>query len=329
MRRWCWLVIVAGCSNSLPPPGNCSVATNGETVDVQLVRLPGGQGTFDDLRYSPELREVVAAPHGTGVISLIDPDTMAVQALSAPRGVESADASATTVYAADRANDRIVALDIATGATVAIGSVAGTPDYVRYSPTTNEVWVSIPATSRLEIYDAGSLAAIGSVVLAAPPEGLTFDGGRAYTNSNGRVTAVDVERRLVVGEWATGCGYSHGFPQVDDSYQLAFGGCFSNGGAGVVTMHGELRAGIEVGGDEAVLAYDPMRHHFYLRGDGAPKLDLIAVCRTGELGVLASVQLSSSGHASSADESGHVWVADSTTGGVFRVTDPFLEAAPR
>ena len=323
MSRWLWLALLAGCGNDLLPPGTCNVPTNGAMPVVQLVALPGGASPFDDLRYSPELGKVVAAPIGTGLVSLIDPDTMAVQSLPVPRDVESADASATTIYGADRAKTRIVAIDVATGATVATGAVPGTPDYVRFSPATNEVWVSIPATSRLEIYDATSLAAIGSVTLPAPPEGLTFDGGFAYSNANGRVTAIDVVRRLVVGEWETGCGYSHGFPQIDGAYRLAFGGCFANGGAGVVTMQGERRAGIEVGGGEAVLAYDPARHHFYLRGDGAPAFDILAVCRDGQLGVLAKLELSSSGHAASADDRGHVWVADATTGGVFRITDPF------
>ena len=317
-------LLLAACSNSLPPPGTCDVAANGATADVQLVALPGGIAGFDDLRYSPELGKVVAAPSGTGVISLIDPDTLAVRALTAPPGVESADASATTVYAADRANNRIVAIDAATGDVVATGAVPGGPDYVRFSPVTSEVWVSIPGRSRLEIYDATSLATIGSVTLPAPPEGLTFDGARAYTHANGRVTAVDTVRRLVVGEWETGCGYSHGFPQVDDAFGLAVGGCFSNGGAGVVTMAGELRAGFEVGGGETVLAYDPARHHLYLRGDGAPMLDILGVCRNGELGVLAEVAISSAGHGASADDRGHVWVADATTGGVFRITDPFV-----
>ena len=126
---------------------------------------------------------MVAAPHGTGRISLIDPDSLALQNLTAPPGTESADASATTVYAADRANDRIVAIDIASGATVATGRVPGTPDYVRFSPATSEVWVSLPATNRLEILGSGSLAAIGSVTLPAPPEGLTLDGERAYSNA--------------------------------------------------------------------------------------------------------------------------------------------------
>jgi hypothetical protein len=277
------------------------------------------------MRYSPELGKVVAAPHGTGFISLIDPDTLALQNIGAPLGVESADASATTAYAADRASDHIVALDIATGATIATGAVPGTPDYVRFSPSTDEVWVSIPATSRLEIYDATTLVAIGSVTLAAPPEGLTLEGPFAYTNANGRVTAVDVLQRVVVGEWEDGCGYSHGFPQVDTAYQLAFGGCFSNGGVGVVSMHSGMRAGFEAGGGEAIVAYDQVRHHLYVRGDGAPTLDLLATCSDGQLGVLASVQVSSDGHGASADGRGHVWVANADTGGVFRVTDPFME----
>jgi DNA-binding beta-propeller fold protein YncE len=324
MIRYLGLVVIAGCGNSLPPAGMCNVATNGETVDVTLVALGGGgPASYDDLRYSPELKKVVAAPQGTGSIFLIDPDSLVVQVLAAPRGVYSADASAAIVYAADRGSDQIIAIDIASGTMVAAQGMPGTPDYVRFSPATNEVWVSLPGTNRLEILDAASLAVIGSVTLAGPPEGLTFDGERAYTNASGRVIAVDVAHRLVTGEWNTGCGYSHGFPQVDDQYGLAFGGCFSNGGVGVVTMRGELRAGFEAGGGEAILAYDPTRHHLYVRGDPGGTLDILATCGNGELGVLAKVSIPTNGHGASADDRGHVWVADATTGGVLRITDPF------
>jgi DNA-binding beta-propeller fold protein YncE len=322
------VVAVAACGNGLPPPGSCPVVTQNEQVAMQLVSLPGGVAAFDDLRFSPQLGKVIAAPEGTGAISLIDPVTLAVQNLTAPTGVASADASADTIFAIDRDSNSVIAIDVSANKVVAAGPVPGSPDYVRFSPMTNEVWVSIPATSRLEIYDAQTLVAIGSVTLAAPPEGLTFVGQLAYSNVNGRVTAIDVSRRLVVAEWTTGCGFSHGFPQVDDLRRLAFGGCYTDGGAAVVTMQGDLRAGIEVGGGEAILAYDPLRHHLYVRGDGAPKLDLLSVCSDGELGVLASVQLSPDGHGATADDRGNVWVADATTGGVFRITDPFDEPVP-
>src|SRR5207248_4871986 len=141
VRRSFVLLVAAGCGNSLPATGSCDVVTHGEIVAVDLVALPGGgPAAFDDMRYSPELMKVVAAPHGTGFISLIDPDTLALQNLTAPLGVESADASATTVFAADRATSRILALDIASGATITAAAVPGSPDYVRFSPATNEVW---------------------------------------------------------------------------------------------------------------------------------------------------------------------------------------------
>jgi hypothetical protein len=93
--------------------------------------MPGGPAAFDDLRYSPELRKVVAAPIGTSKISLVDPDSLAVASLPAPPGVASADASATTIYAADRPHDQIVAIDIANERTVATRGLPGTTDYVR------------------------------------------------------------------------------------------------------------------------------------------------------------------------------------------------------
>lgn len=319
------VLVLVSCGSSLPPPGSCGVPTTGsETVVVVPVALADGPATFDDLRYSPQLHKVVAAPEGTGHVFLVDPDTLEVQIANVPRGVSSADASATTIFAADRAASQILAIDAVGLAKVAAGDVPGRPDYVRVSPTTGEVWVTIPARSRLEIFDPKSLAPIGSVIVPDPPEGLTFDdAGRAYVNALGTIVAIDVARRAVVGEWDRGCTIPHGFPQVDETYGLAIGGCLANGGAGVVTMSGDLRAGFEAGGGEAVLAYDHARHHFYLRSDPGSTLDILATCRDGQLGLLASVPIPNSGHASSADDRGHVWIADATTGGVVRVTDPF------
>jgi hypothetical protein len=319
MQRLLAFTLMAGCGNSLPPPGTCDVPTTGKMVEVMPVAL-GSQSDFDDMRYSPELRKVVAAPIGTGHVYLIDPESLAIDMVNVPTSVSSADASATTVYA--KGGGEIVAVDIATNATVS-QTVPGSPDYVRYSPGSNEVWVTIPGGNRIEILDPASLAGIGSVILPAPPEGLTILGDRAYVNAEGTVVAIDVARRIVVGQWNDGCGFSHGFPQFDPDYQLAFGGCFSNGGVGVTTTDGHLVSGIEVGGSEAIVAYNPTLHHLYVRGDPGRTLDLIATCSDGQLGVMASVDIPSQGHGASADDRGHVWVADATTGGVLRVTDPF------
>jgi DNA-binding beta-propeller fold protein YncE len=314
----------AACGNSLPPPGTCEVQTAGETATVESVAL-GGPAGYDDLAFSHVLGKVVAAPEGTGRVYLVDPDSMAVTLIGVPAGSASADASATTVFVVDRGGARILAFDVASAAMLASHPIAGEPDYVRVAPTTGEIWVTVPGRNRIDILEPAGLAAVGSITTPGPPEGLTFDdAGRAYVNNDGAVVAIDVARRLVVGEWDDGCGYSHGFPQVDLAYGLAIGGCRASGGAGVTTIDGELRAGFEAGGDAAVLAYDATRHHLYLRGDPGSTLSILAVCSTGEVSELAKVAIPDRGHAAAADASGHVWIADATTGGLVRVTDPFM-----
>jgi DNA-binding beta-propeller fold protein YncE len=249
---------------------------------------------------------------------------MDVTSIGVPSGSASADTNATTLYVVDRAGARIVAFDVASTMMVASHASSAEPDYLRVAPTTGEVWVTVPGRNRIEILEPTGLAVVGSVTTPSPPEGLTFDTqGRAYVNGDGAVVAIDVARRVVVGEWDVGCGYSHGFPQVDLGYGLAMGGCRPNGGVGVTTIDGEQRAGYEAGGGPAVLAYDATLHHLYVRGDPSSMLSILAVCPDGQLGELARVSIPERGHAAVTDERGHVWVADSTTGGLVRVTDPF------
>jgi len=318
------LAVLAGCGNSLPPPGQCAApaATGDATVvAVQLVHATVG---FDDLRYAPDLGMVIAAPEGFGQVFLIDPDSLAVTAITAPRGIASADAKAGLIYAADRANDQIVIVDVATQAVTTFALDAGV-DYVRTSPTTDEVWVTMPGAGQVEVLAiAGtSLTKVGSISVG-DPEGLVFDGqGRAYTQSSGNLVAIDVAARSVVGDWSTGCGGSHGFPQTDPAFGLAVAGCADNGGAEVFTADGQSRGGIEAGGGRAILAYNPTLHHLYLRGDGASTLDVIGVCSDGGMSTLAQVTIPAFGHGATADDRGHAWVCDPASGGVVRVTDPF------
>jgi DNA-binding beta-propeller fold protein YncE len=324
MRSASCLVLLAACGNDLAPPGMCGVATNGEMPAVDHLLLAGRQVGYDDLRYSPQLGKVLAVPSGTAKLYLIDPDSMAVTSTSAPGGSESVDASATTIYVLDRSNDAIVAIDATTLATTHTQGTSGNPDYVRFSPTSNEVWVTIPGREAIQILDAATLAPAGNVDLPGAPEGLTFDStGLAYTQAGGRMIQIGVAQRAVTGVWDTGCFSSHGFPQIDEAYGLAIAGCSSNGGVGVTTTNGDKRAGFEAGGDAAILAHDGTKHHLFVRGDPGTTLDVLAVCSDGGTSVLASVELSTNGHGATVDDRGHAWVADAIGGAVFRITDPF------
>jgi DNA-binding beta-propeller fold protein YncE len=320
----CLLLALAACGNDLPPPGMCAVPTSGEMPVVDHVPLAGHAAGYDDLRYAPQLGKVLAVPSGVARLYLVDPDTLDVQTTAVPGGSESMDASATTIYVLDRGGGRILAIDAATMLQTASQGTSG-PDYVRFSPTSSEVWVTLPARRQIQILDGATLAPLGKVDIPGGPEGLTFDAsGLAYTQSGGRMIQIDVARRTVIADWDTGCASSHGFPQIDEAYGLAIAGCSSSGGIGVTaTATRDMLAGFEAGGGAAILAHDATTHHLFVRGDPGTTLDILAVCSDGGTSVLASVALSMNGHGATVDDRGHAWVADANTGAVFRITDPF------
>jgi len=320
-------VLAAACGNDLPPPGVCPIPAAARDPELTAVPLVGRAAYFDDLRYAPALGKVLAAPEGVGRLFVVDPGTLEVAELATAPGTASADANARTIFTLDRGSDRLVAFDAATLARVGSVDLGANPDYVRVAPGGGEVWVTLPGQDRIDVIAASgdpvALARTGMIAIPGAPEGLVFGDGRAYTQTGGQLIAIDVARRLVVGDWSTGCGSSHGFPQVDDGYGLAVAGCRSSGGAAVLSQGGERRAGYESRGDAAVLAYDAARHHLYLRGDPGSTLSMIAVCPDGGTSVMAEVPIANEGHASTADDRGDVWVADATTGGLQRISDPF------
>lgn len=317
----------------------CNVATADVTPTVDQVVLAAGQSIgFDDLRYAPALRKVLAV--GVARLFIVDPDTLGIEDVVAPSGAESVDADATTIYLLDRGTPSVVAIDAITHRERAQQVTTGSPDYLRVAPTVPEVWVTLPGRHQIEVFrtdatrsspplasqvfDTTTLAPLATIDVAGAPEGLTFDTqGHAYTQTGGRIIQIDVTAHAVIGEWETGCGSSHGFPQVDDRYGLVIAGCGSNGGVGITTTTGEQRAGYEAGGRAAILAHDGTNHHLFVRGDPGSTLDILAVCSEGGTSRLARVSLSNKGHAATVDDGGHAWVADEPGGTIFRITDPF------
>ena len=322
------LLVLAACGgNDLPPPGSCAVPLASGEPTVAAVPLVGQAAVFDDLHYAPALGKILAPPEGVGRLFVVDPVTHATITIATGGGVASADADATTIYAIDRSNDRVLAYDAATGELVTSLALDGNPDYVRLTPDGGELWITLPGQDRIDVIAVTTnplaLARVDSIAIPGAPEGLTFGTSRAYTQASGRLIAIDIARKLVVGEWDTGCAVSHGFAQVDEGFGLVIAGCDAGGGAGVLAQDGALLTGYEAGGDAAVLAYDAARHHLYLRGDPGSNLKLIAVCPDGGMSVMAEVDISNEGHASTVDGRGSVWVADATTGGLLVVADPF------
>jgi hypothetical protein len=327
MRMSLLVLVLAGCSNQLKGSGQCPIpAATGEPV-VTNVPLFGQRAYFDDLHYAPALGKVLAAPEGVARMYLVDPDTLATTTIGTSGGTASADADAHTIFTVDRSNNRVDAYDAATGDKVASLPLDANPDYLRVVPGIGELWVTLPGADRIDVIavtgSPPTLARVDSISIPGAPEGLTFGDGRGYTQAGGRVIAIDIARKLVVDESDTGCDASHGFAQVDDTYGLVFAGCKSSGGAAVLSRDGNELTGFEAGGGDAVLAYDSTRHHFYLRGDPGTTLAMVAVCRDGGMSAMAEVPIPNEGHASTIDGRGNVWIADATTGGLVRISDPF------
>ncbi len=318
---------LAGCSNQLKDSGQCPIPTaTGEPV-VTNISLFGQPANFDDLQYAPALGKVLAAPEGVARMYVVDPETLATTMIGTSGGTASADADERTIFTVDRSSDRVEAYDATTGEKVASLPLGANPDYVRVVPGGGELWVTVPGQDRIDVIAVtgtpATLARVDSIAIPGAPEGLTFGDGRGYTQAGGRVIAIDIARKLVVGEWDTGCDASHGFAQVDDGYGLVFAGCKSSGGAAVLSREGKELTGFEAGGGDAILAYDSTRHHFYLRGDPGATLSMLAVCRDGGMSVMAEIPISNEGHASTVDGRGNVWLADAAVGGLIRISDPF------
>lgn len=331
MRSLAMLALAAcGNGNALPPPGVCNASNAGPVPVAAPIKLADGPLGFDDLRYAPSLDKIIAAPAGLGTIFLVDPDDDSVMPLDMfiPTGIASADGKGALVFAVDRANRKIAIVDVFLRTVTGETQLDAAPDYIRASPTTDEVWVTLPGAGRIDVFATSTMppsATKTASIDIGDPEGLVFDGaGLAYTNDGGHVVQIDVASHAVLNRWPDGCGSSHGFPVVDPALGLVFGGCADNGGAGVLaSAGGDQRSGIEAGGGPAILAYDAMLHHLYLRGDGAPTLDIVGVCADGGLTVLGEVAIPASGHGATADGSGRVWVCDPDHGGIVKITDTY------
>jgi hypothetical protein len=323
------------CSNDLPKVGQCDLGPTDGIVPpkAEVVDLVGSPATFDDLRFSPALGRVIAAPEGTGTIYLVHPDTSAIDKLSGlPTGVASIDADSRFVFALDRDAEEVLVVDASNGKVVTKGPVPGGPDYVRVSPLDNEVWVT--KSGGIEVLalsndNPPTLRPSLSIDVPSGPEGLSFDadGFRAYVQGGASIIAIDVKEHRFLAEWPTGCFGSHGIPPVDTRRGLVFGGCsVAGGGVSVDAFTGKLDAGYEVGQGQAILAESSSLGHFYLRGDPGSDVAFLGVCRDGSMTLLGTATVSPHGHGMAADDSGHVWVADGTRGGLVRLTDPYAAA---
>jgi hypothetical protein len=306
--------------------------------------MPGGSGGigFDDVRFSEELHEIMVPAGRTGRLDLVDPASGAVASVEGfskadrrdsghGEGTTSADAGQGYVFAADRTDRSLVAVDPAAQRIVARAKLAGGPDYVRWVGAAREVWVTEPGRKAIETFrlDGGSpphLTRTGSISLPEAPESLAIDSNarRAYTNTfQDQTFAIDVDARSVAARWPNHCRGARGLA-LDPARQLLFVGCDEGKVISLDVAHGGMITGeARTGNGVDSIAYSPSLRHLYAPADESANLTILGVGGRGELEALGTVAAAPEAHCAAADDRGNVYVCDPANGRLLVFHDPY------
>src|SRR5439155_4506254 len=123
------------------------------------------------------------------------------------QGATAVDEGGGLLFVTDRTTRTLNVVDPASKRIIASVPVANSPDYVRFVPQTNEVWISEPDGEVLEVFTlAGSQPThAASIAASGGPESLVIDKtrDRAYTHLwGGGTISVDVHTRAIVEAWS-------------------------------------------------------------------------------------------------------------------------------
>lgn len=308
---------------------------------VTRIALPEGSPGigFDDLRWAKAIRKILAPAGRTGNLDLVDPVTLAVDAVngfsqsstftkgSHTSGCTSADEGGGVVYAIDHETTEVRVVDPKTRSITQTTALLADPDYVRYVSPTRELWLTQPFTG-IEVLsvpatDAPTHAA--TIPVTGGPEAIAVDEtrGRVYTNSfGGKTYAVDVASRTVVETWANGCALSLGLA-LDAERGFLFVACAVGSIVVLDAAHGGTKLGeLNQGAGLDILSYDPTLHHLYVQGVTSGDLGILGISPSGQPTVLGIVTTAASS-TSVTDGSGHVFVGDPESGELLRVRDTY------
>jgi hypothetical protein len=295
--------------------------------------------SFDDLRYAPVIKKVLAPAGRSGNLDLVDPMTLTVTPIGGfsassnfagghSAGVTSADEGGGKLFAIDHETQSVRVIEPATGSMVASTKLAGAPDYVRWVESSSEIWVTEPGTGMevLSLDASGAPVHAATIAVSGGPEAIVVDNtrGRVYTNSfTGKTYAVDIAKRAVVETWTNGCGISLGLA-LDEARGYVFVACQSGSIAIADGAHGGTKLGESMQGSGLdIISYNPTLHHLYVPGSTSADLSILGISMTGDVTILGTIATVQGSNEVTADEFGNAWVADSAGGQLLKVTDTY------
>jgi hypothetical protein len=293
--------------------------------------VPGGEGGigFDDLVFSGALGRFVVPGGRTGSVFLLDPATRRLEALGRlsklptwqgghGQSATSADATADTLFVADRTSQRLFAIPVHGDAPAAETPLESGPDYVRWVEPTGEVWVTEPEASAIEVFRfqrGARPALVRAAKIAVPdgPESLVIDPahGRAFTNTwHDRTLGIGLKDRAIGAQWSNGCKGARGLA-ADVEHGLLFVGC-AEGAATVIDTAGKGRVTgkATTGAGVDIVAFAVGARRLYVPSGKAGTLEVFGVDDDGSLRSLRRLPAAMQSHCVAVDERGHVVVCD-------------------
>jgi DNA-binding beta-propeller fold protein YncE len=306
----------------------------GQAQSTTPLAIPNGSlGIgFDDLSFSPELRKVIVPAGRTGKVVLIDPTSKQIEEIAGfssqisfggghGEGVTSADVGRGGIFATDRDEKTLDLADPVSKKILAKTKLAAGPDYVRYVGATNEVWVTEPHASQIEIFslpEHGFQKPNHAATIGIPngPESLAIDNarGRAYTNlSSDSTVAIDLRQRAIVAQWKNGCRGSRGIA-LDSVRGFLFVGC-KEGKLETLSLKDGHQLGEASSGDGVdIIAYASSLHHAYLPGGASATMAVIGVSASGRATILTTVTTAKGSHCVTSDDLNNVYICDPRNG---------------
>lgn len=240
------------------------------------IALPDGERGvgFDDLQYAPGLKRILVPAGRTGRFVLLDPLTrvlLPIGGFSTTAVFHGGHGDGTTsavelegqpgkVVATDRGSRTLEIVDANAKRIVASVTLDGAPDYVRFVPSSGQVWVTEPGKKEIEVLAQGlaingksptGLSHLGTIAVPGGPESLIVDAGRgrAYTHTwKDQSYAIDLQSRRIVATWANGCQRARGIA-LDGKRGFLFAGCAEGRVTVVDVTSGKLLAAAPAGTD--------------------------------------------------------------------------------
>lgn len=327
--KWIWIVAVLILF---------SLQLNSEQIAPKSVQLPEGANGigFDDIQYSSELKKVLVPSGRTGMLNLVDPETLAVTSISGfsstkdykgghGEGITSVAEAEKMLFVTDRSSLKLNVLDPNAKKVIATAPLGSSPDYVRFISTLNEVWVTEPDQDQIEIFkmNKNTPAHSAFIKVEGGPEALVIDTkqGRAYSHLwHGKTVVIDINAKKIIATWPNGCEGSRGI-SFGETPDVLLVGCSEGKAVSMDTHDGKIISSVNSGSGVDIIAYNHQLKHLYMPGGKSATMAIISVSDEGNLKLLQTVPAAEGSHCVTTDLNATAFVCDPKHGSLLVIKD--------